>query len=82
MKINHKEPEGFQPFTITVETEEEARVIWHRMNTASGSFREHCVGSQHLNGLHEVQFDEDDDAKVTADVWNACDKALGRGGFR
>jgi len=32
MKVEQKDVKPFQPITITLETEEEAIVMWHRLN--------------------------------------------------
>lgn len=71
-----RQPGGFEPFTITVETRDEALAIWHRMNVSTGLFGEQCVAVSHRNGESETPFDVDMDNIVAMEIWQAADTAI------
>jgi len=71
MKIERK-TKGFQPFTIEIETEQEARVLWHRMNHSTAKQGELARGT----ATADQPFDTMHDSEVSAELWRAADRAL------
>lgn len=71
MKLK-REKAGFEPITITVETVEEAIVLWQRMNLCHFAVRED-IESQSQNPMG---FDRDADDRVSTAIWEALNMAL------
>lgn len=69
---------GFRPLTVTIQTREEALVLWHRLNISSNKFADKCVSMEHLNGVSDTQFDNDADNRVSTQLWAAIDSHIGR----
>jgi hypothetical protein len=66
MKVETKEPE-FKPIVITLETKEEAIIMWHLMNNSEDvSFSDYKVGVNIPRGT----------TKFTTEMWEQLDKQL------
>jgi len=60
-------PKAFKPFTLEVNTLEEAQELWHRLNTAYGTIKDN------VSGCTTIPYPED---STTFNMWNTIDNRM------
>lgn len=74
--IEPEKPKTFQPVTIVIETEDELRALWHRMNVPINDIRSAYKPDASRYG--DYQFDVD----VDHPIWRVLDNALTARGLK